>query len=91
MAAELRALVIVDSPQESRSMHVAESLLQKIVRRMLEVSQADRIILFGSAARGQMTADSDIDLLVLESSPDEPRQESVRLRNALRGLGCPST
>jgi predicted nucleotidyltransferase len=72
-------------------MHVAESLLQKIVRRMLEVSQADRIILFGSAARGQMTADSDIDLLVLESSPDEPRQESVRLRNALRGLGCPST
>lgn len=70
-------------------MHVAESLLQKIVRRMLEVSQADRIILFGSAARGQMTADSDIDLLVLESSPDEPRQESVRLRNALRGLGYP--
>ena len=70
-------------------MHVAESLLQKIVRRMLEVSQPDRIILFGSAARGQMTADSDIDLLVLESSPDEPRQESVRLRNALRGLGYP--
>jgi predicted nucleotidyltransferase len=70
-------------------MHVAESLLQKIVRRMLEVSQPDRIILFGSAARGQMTADSDIDLLVLKSSPDEPRQESVRLRNALRGLGYP--
>lgn len=70
-------------------MHVAEGLLQKIVRRMLEVSQPDRIILFGSAARGQMTADSDIDLLVLESSPDEPRQESVRLRNALRGLGYP--
>ena len=70
-------------------MHVAESLLQKIVRRMLEVSQPDRIILFGSAATGQMTRDSDIDLLVLEASPEEPRRESVRLRNALRGLGYP--
>lgn len=70
-------------------MDVAESLLQKIVRRLLEVSRPDRIILFGSAANGQMTRDSDIDLLVLEASPDEPRRESVRLRNALRGLGYP--
>ncbi len=65
-------------------MRVAESLLQKIVRRLLEVSQPDRIILFGSAAKGQMTRDSDIDLLVLEASPQEPRRHSVRLRNALR-------
>ena len=70
-------------------MHIAESLLQKVVRRMLEVSRPDRIILFGSAAEGQMTRDSDIDLLVLEASPEKPRQESVRLRNALRGLGYP--
>ena len=70
-------------------MHVAESLLQKIVRRMLEVSRPDRIILFGSAAKGQMTLDSDIDLLVLKASPEEPRKESVQLRNALRGLGYP--
>jgi predicted nucleotidyltransferase len=70
-------------------MDVAESLLQKIVRRLLEVSRPDRIILFGSAARGEMTRDSDIDLLVLEPSPEKPRQESVRLRNALRGLGYP--
>ena len=70
-------------------MHVAESLLQKIVRRLLEVSRPDRIILFGSAARGQMTRDSDIDLLVLEASPKEPRRQTVRLRNALRGLGYP--
>ncbi len=70
-------------------MRVAESLLQKIVRRLLEVSQPDRIILFGSAAKGQMTRDSDIDLLVLEASPQKPRRHSVRLRNALRGLGYP--
>ncbi len=70
-------------------MQLANTLLQKIVGRLLEVGQPDRIILFGSAARGQMTPDSDIDLLVLEASPKQPRQESVLLRNALRGLGYP--
>ena len=68
---------------------LADTLLQKIVGRMLEVGQPDRIILFGSGARGQMTRDSDIDLLVLEASQRHPRRESVRLRNALRGLGYP--
>ena len=70
-------------------MPLAESLLQEIVRRVLEVVKPDRIILFGSAARGEMTPDSDIDLLVLERSPKEPRRQSVRLRNALQGLGYP--
>lgn len=70
-------------------MQLADTLLQKIVGRLLAVGQPDRIILFGSAARGQMTRDSDVDLLVLEASPQQPRQESVRLRNALRGLGYP--
>lgn len=70
-------------------MHLAETLLQEIVGRVLEVGQPDRIILFGSAARGEMTPDSDIDLLVLEASPKQPRRQCVRLRNALRGLGYP--
>jgi len=70
-------------------MPLAENLLQEIVRRILEVVKPDRIILFGSAARGEMTPDSDIDLLVLEPSPKEPRRQIVRLRNELRGLGYP--
>jgi predicted nucleotidyltransferase len=70
-------------------MRLAENLLQEIVGRILAVVQPDRIILFGSAARGEMTPDSDVDLLVLEPSPEQPRRDSVKLRNALRGLGYP--
>ena len=40
--------------------------LDEIVRRVAEVAQPDRIILFGSAARGQMTHDSDLDMLVVK-------------------------
>ncbi|MFZ5449766.1 MAG: nucleotidyltransferase domain-containing protein [Thermodesulfobacteriota bacterium] len=49
----------------------------------------ERIIIFGSAATGSMTRDSDIDLLVLKSAPVNLRQESVRVRRALSGLGDP--
>jgi predicted nucleotidyltransferase len=65
-------------------MGVDDSLLQEIVRRILAVARPDRIILFGSAATGQMTRDSDIDLLVVEPGPSDRRAESLRIQHALR-------
>ena len=40
------------------------AVLEEIVRRIVEVAQPERVILFGSAARGEMGPDSDVDLLV---------------------------
>jgi len=68
---------------------VDDALLREIVRRILCVSRPQRIIVFGSAAAGHMTPDSDIDLLVLEDAPQDPRQESVRLRKSLGDIGYP--
>ncbi len=70
-------------------MGIDQALVSEIVKRVLAVARPQRIILFGSAAAGQMTQDSDIDLLVLESAPQDPRGESVRIRQAVRGLGYP--
>jgi predicted nucleotidyltransferase len=47
-------------------MGIDDALKAEIVRRILSVARPDRIILFGSAATGQMNRDSDIDLLILE-------------------------
>lgn len=41
--------------------------LDEVIRRVVEVAHPDRIILFGSAARGDMGPDSDIDLLVVKA------------------------
>lgn len=68
-------------------MGVDEKLVQEIVRRVRAASNPTRIILFGSAATGRMTRDSDIDLLVVEPDPEDARQESVRIVGALQGLG----
>ena len=45
---------------------VKRRVLREVVRRVVEAAEPDRIILFGSAARGQMGRDSDLDLLVIK-------------------------
>ena len=65
------------------------ALIGEIVRRVLTVTTPDKIILFGSAATGNMTRDSDIDLLVVEPNPGDRRRESIRIDEALSGLGHP--
>ena len=62
-------------------------LLDELVRRIVETVHPLRIILFGSAARGEMGRDSDLDVLVV--MPDGiPRWETAQLiRRYLMGLG----
>ena len=63
-------------------------VLRCVVDRTREVfPRAERVLLFGSRARGDARPDSDYDLLVVV--PDLPARagRSVALRLALRGLG----
>jgi uncharacterized protein len=70
-------------------MTVDEGLVKKIVGGILAVAKPERIILFGSAATGTMTRDSDLDLLVIERGFESQREESIRLREALEDLDVP--
>lgn len=70
-------------------MGISENLIREIVQRIVSVSRPERIILFGSASTGQMTKDSDIDLLVLERDTHDNREERLRIRQALNDLGHP--
>jgi uncharacterized protein len=45
---------------------VKRKVLADVVRRVVEAARPDKIILFGSAARGEMGPDSDLDLLVIK-------------------------
>ena len=70
-------------------MTVQNSVLKLVVDRILAVSKPERIILFGSAAAGTMTRDSDLDFLVVEHGVERERQESLRLRSAVGDVGFP--
>ena len=67
-----------------------ESLLRQIVSVIVREGSPEAIVLFGSRARGDARADSDVDLLVIEKEPFSPqrsrRKEVARLHMALRGL-----
>ena len=72
---------------ELGSTNVTTSDVEDVVRRIVEVAQPEEVILFGSAARGEMSPHSDLDILVVKSGADHWRL-SGRIRRALRGVNA---
>jgi len=70
-------------------MTVDEEIMEHVVDQIVELARPDYVILFGSAATGEMTADSDLDLLVIERQVADTRRESIRLRAALDNVPFP--
>jgi predicted nucleotidyltransferase len=61
--------------------------LERLKKRIIELEQPEKIILFGSRARGTATEDSDFDLLVISRSTLPRYQREVRLTRRLFGSG----
>jgi predicted nucleotidyltransferase len=66
-------------------------VLAEIIRRLVDTYHPERIYLFGSAARGESTPDSDYDLMVVvpNDMPAEQR-DSGRAYHALWGVEAPA-
>jgi predicted nucleotidyltransferase len=67
--------------------NVPKKILQNIIQRIVEVAHPDRIIMFGSAARGEMGPHSDIDLLVIQKGLRNPRDVAAKIYMQLYGVG----
>jgi predicted nucleotidyltransferase len=68
---------------------VQHRYLDAVVRRIVEVAKPDRIILFGSAARGEGNPDSDLDFLVVKSGVPHRRRLAQQVYRALFGIPVP--
>lgn len=64
-------------------------LIQNAVERIVDRVQPRRIFLFGSAARGEMHEDSDLDFLVVIPDGRDCMETAFMLHRCLRGLGRP--
>jgi HEPN domain-containing protein/predicted nucleotidyltransferase len=67
---------------------VTQEKIDEAVRRLVEVARPTRIILFGSAARGELHEHSDLDLMVVLPEPPVPSHGAVvtRFYSALAGI-----
>ena len=69
---------------------VARETIDRAARMLLDAApKGSEVIVFGSYARGDASAESDVDFMVVEPSVQSQRAEMVRLREVLRPLRIP--
>ncbi|MCD4783989.1 MAG: nucleotidyltransferase domain-containing protein [Candidatus Eremiobacteraeota bacterium] len=66
---------------------ITQKKIQEIVRLIADVSNPEKVILFGSYAYGNPTKDSDLDLMVVVRNSTLPRHKRAReIRKHLWGI-----
>jgi predicted nucleotidyltransferase len=65
---------------------VSQNILNEAVRRLVEKSHPEKIILFGSQARGTADSRSDVDLLIISPIKEKRRKLMVEMIRALSEL-----
>lgn len=66
-----------------------EHEIQRIVRRIVRRFHPERVILFGSYARGEAGPDSDVDLLVVMPFQGLRHHKQIEIRMALHDTRVP--
>lgn len=70
-------------------MRIPKPMLEDIIQRIVRIANPERILLFGSAARGEMGPDSDLDLLVIKRGLFKRRALAQEIYMNLFGAGIP--
>ncbi|MFZ4805184.1 MAG: nucleotidyltransferase domain-containing protein [Synechococcus lacustris] len=68
---------------------VTDDKLAQVVQRLMADAAPKRLILFGSAARGDLGQANDLDLLVIERTVTSRYHEALRLRRLLGDVLMP--
>ena len=68
-------------------MMLKQEILEDIVNRVVEIARPEKIILFGSAARGEMGPNSDVDLLIIRKG-GHSRKLVGQIYRKLHGVGA---
>jgi predicted nucleotidyltransferase len=66
---------------------LSERTLEEMVHRIVQVAHPKQVILFGSAARGEIKPHSDVDLLVVVEKPVHRRRLAQAIYRNLIGVG----
>lgn len=68
---------------------ITERVVQSMTERIVNAFSPERVIVFGSWARNEVTKDSDIDFLVITPYTGSKRDIQAAMRRELKGYGVP--
>src|SRR6266487_3985188 len=74
---------------EAEAHSTTEARVAEMVRRIAEGFRPDKIVVFGSRARGAAGPDSDVDFLVVMPVKGSRRRQAIEIEMKLSGLGLP--
>ena len=70
-------------------MYLSDDVKKELVGKIIKVIKPQKIILFGSYAKGTATENSDIDLLIIENNVSSKIEEKRKIREALKFIQLP--
>jgi len=66
---------------------ISENTIRQVVGRLVSAANPNKVILFGSYARGEAREDSDLDLMVIEQEVQNAGEEMIRLHRVVGDVG----
>ena len=76
-------MTAIEVPTVDKRKRIPQKAIDEVVRQIAEKFQPQKIILFGSYARGKPRPESDVDLLVVMDTPLKESQQSLEIRRHL--------
>jgi predicted nucleotidyltransferase len=73
----------IQVPTIDQRQRIPQEAIDEVVQQIAERFHPQKIILFGSYARGEPRPESDVDLLVVMDTPLKESQESLEIRRHL--------
>lgn len=72
-------MAAVDVPTIDKRERIPQDAIDDVVRQIVEKFKPQKIILFGSYARGNPRPESDVDLLVVMDTPLREAQQAIQI------------
>lgn len=76
-------MMTIDVPTIDQRTRIPQTAIDEIVQKIVEKFQPQKIVLFGSYARGNPHPESDVDLLVVMETPLKESRQSLEIRHYL--------
>jgi predicted nucleotidyltransferase len=76
-------MVVINVPTINQRKRIPQKAIDQVVEQVVEKFKPQKIILFGSYARGNPRPESDVDLLVVMKTSNKKSKQSLEIRRHL--------